>query len=492
MLALVAVPLSACLGAAPGGLPADDSVLPLPTPRINATYVYHDKDRGERLAARIVGVQERVDGYGRTHRVLVINWTWSSPRKGGHGYRFQEAVDLDRGLVVQHVARCGVPRPDEPSGCMDERALVLLSGGGLPGAFGAGPLWSAPTGAEEVEVDVAPVFGDRETVSYNVSEADGPCRRLAAEPPSTRVRSFAQAVVAGPMVVCADRSLPVRFDPLGDRVGGIHDRGPYELVEVEPGGAQIALDGEADAWNRSRSLLGMREWRDPVVVDPTVSGDSAPARFPAGEAHGPAMNLSLTYRRMFSEEDALLASTFAHWDGGGGSPESEATQHRVDTRRLVAVVPSNGSAYEVWISRRSQAGDRAHAYYVKDEGWASWPYVVPDRSSLATEQAAVEDAFALAKRIAGNPVRSAGQHAGAPAHTHVTVQGRQYYWMQGTRWRGLQDGLTIQVEIDEPQPREQDNGIRVVRPYPVIFDARTGALLSASLNRTRLPIEQWI
>lgn len=137
LVCLVAVPiLSGCF--APSHLfDGPTKTINVPWPTHNATLVYAD-DHGRRLNVTVQTPTTRWDAYRRTRPGLRLDWTLYTPADGT--FRFEEVVDRD-GRIIQQVAECGQP-DNRRIACQDERALVMLAGLDLPGAFGTAPFWN--------------------------------------------------------------------------------------------------------------------------------------------------------------------------------------------------------------------------------------------------------------------------------------------------------------------------------------------------------------
>lgn len=108
----------------------------MPAPSIGDRFVYEGPNE-TRLTVEVDGFAQRVDHHLRVHDALILNVSITTPQTGDRPFRIWEALDPGTGWLVQQTARCGWTLAGD---CTDERALVVLGTGGLPGGFGAASL----------------------------------------------------------------------------------------------------------------------------------------------------------------------------------------------------------------------------------------------------------------------------------------------------------------------------------------------------------------
>lgn len=471
--ALLAMPVTGCMG------PSNTPSFAVARPAIGGTYVYEGSD-GSRLEVRIDGTGRRVDGHLTDHDVLLIDWIWTRPA-GRFTYEMTEAVDRSSGQIVQQVADC-VPydeiigTDDPPRACFDERAIVVLAGAaGLPGAFGAAPLWGETVTTEEVAVR-APVQGATrgpDPIPYRVetaSERSG-CLRFEATADVTRLRPLNHTVVGGPFTLCPDVPLPVAFTALsGTR---------YRLVDRQPGSQTVSISGPA--WSTDKPGIGLRTWSSPIVVDPN---DGDPYRFSFEEAHEWAKENVTRYREILSGEPGGLVPYTWPIDGAKLETTGGLATLRNESLRRIAAVSPDGTGIKVELRKVRSATEDGTIELVDREN-LSWDRA-PNRSSVATRLAEVDATLSLARQITGDPVSRLGPAQQPGLRDHV------WGWTQDSQSnrRVRQDGYTVVAWMDDDPPYPV--GENFPQPYEFVVDGPSGAVEFLALNRTRLPVRQHV
>lgn len=471
--ALLAMPVTGCMG------PSNTPSFAVARPAIGGTYVYEGSD-GSRLEVRIDGTGRRVDGHLTDHDVLLIDWSWTRPA-GRFTYEMTEAVDRSSGQIVQQVADCVpydevVVTDDPPRACFDERAIVVLAGAaGLPGAFGAAPLWGETVTTEEVAVP-APVQGATrgpDPIPYRVetaSERSG-CLRFEATADMTRLRPLNHTVVGGPFTLCPDVPLPVAFTALSET--------RYRLVDRQPGSQTASISGPA--WSTDKPGIGLRTWSSPVVVDPN---DGDPYRFSFEEAHEWAKENVTRYREILSGEPGGLVPYTWPTDGAEGGTTGGVVTLRNESLRGIAAVAPDGTGVKLDLRKsRTWMGDESIEIVEREN--LSWDSV-PNRSSVASRLVSVDASVSLARKVTGNGLSRTGviqqptfrDHVWAPTHEG------------DSELRIRRDGYTVVAWIEEDPP--YPIGPNVKAPYEFVVDGPSGAVEFLALNRTRLPVRQHV
>lgn len=454
---LLAVPLAGCLTVDPG------NPVTVPGPRLGSTYRFIS-DEGVRLNVTFLEETERRDRWGRSRPVLRAEWEMD---RGPHTFRFWESADPGSGLVVQQVSRCGMPYDKAVSGgrddraCLDERALVMLAGGGLPGAFGAAPFWGSqvdPAPTEAVDIDVRSLWTD-DSIAYEAErrrESGRDCIELSLEREPTMIRTMPQSVVAGPFTLCTDIPVPVSFVTTDGTRFRLVDEGQGDGPRMERSSAQLP----------DRRPLDQRTWRDPFVV--SEDDDSA---FPPSEAHRYAMNESTEYRS-FVEEGALIAGTHLYRSGSTEVVDGVVRTQKHE-RHLQLFLPGGRKLVAVLTK---ETGNVEPSEITLDRVTESSVEGSPNADTLAPEQTTLRSTKDHARQVIGTaPSRAGfGQWPSLPDHP----------WGAGAAERRPRtDGYTVVVWSRDPTPAIGN----LQTPYQMVVDGPTGAVLWFTYNRSRLP-----
>lgn len=488
IVAVLLVPLLAgCIS--PGTPPADgadgSAVVDVPPPAAGATYAYEGDD-GSRLVVTVNGTAMRLDGALDARRVLWISWTLTTPDRPNRNpsqttFRFHEMLDPGSGRIVQQVAVCGVrwdgeapAEQEDDRGCYDERAAVIFSAAGLPGAFGAAPRWNRTLEAgEPVPTPTRPLGLGNATFRYAtrpVESGNATCMRLEAGSAPTGVASGLHwTTVAGPVVMCEGMALPVRFTGWDGRT--------YNLVDHEPGANRLDVDRDPVA--RAVGPLGARSVSAPLLVaDP-----SDPAKLTVREAHRVAVNRSDPYRRIWDEaEDPLLTGTFFNNASGVStvSPANQTVSRDTDRTRCVTVQdPARGRMAEACIEKDdADMLEDEPSYEVVEEREASVPVTV-NASDIRARQASMRAALDLARRMFGSePIWWSQRHkvVASPWSPHRHA-GEDAYLRRSNEY-------SLSVFFEDPTPVSSLANI----PYQYRFDGPTRTLQWLYVNRSRLPL----
>lgn len=480
---LVGVALAGCLG------PLAGPSVQLPVPEMGATYVY-DGPNKSRLAVTVDSTAIRVDGHLQPHEVVVFEWEYRRPA-GDFTYTFWEAVDQGTGRIVQQIARC-VPydrvkiTDDPPRACYDERAIVHLGGAaGLPGAFGAGPLWNRTVGPDRVTValETQGATDGPDRMTYDASPApdrDG-CLRLKSDDDVSGVRSLPHTPIRGPITFCPNRALPVAFTTMR-MTASFLDGERFRLVDVQEGERALRLDRSGSGASAPKEPpVEMRGWSGAVPIDPT---DGAPFGFPFREAHEWAVENNSRYRRILTDDPRGVVWFSRPSEGGRGSIAGGVAEYNETIRKLSAVDPTGSGVTVELVKRREkpQLPDQNATIRQSEQSTFTWNHTIPTRATIVDEMADAEATLELARQITGQPVSPLGPQQTFTLRYPPDQTGRSL----GPR---LQDGYTV-VAWMKDQPPYPLKGIR--GPYPFVVDGPTGAVEFLSLNRTRLPIRQHV
>lgn len=480
---LVGVALAGCLA------PLAGPSFQLPAPEMGATYVY-DGPNKSRLAVTVASLDRRVDGHLQLHDVVVFEWEYRRPA-GDFTYTFWEAVDRSTGRIVQQIARC-LPydrvkvTDDPPRACWDERAIVHLGGAaGLPGAFGAGPLWNRTVGPDRVSVALATQGAtdgpDRMTYDASPAADREDCLRLKSDDEVSGVRSLPHTPVRGPITLCPDRALPVAFTTMWMKAS-LLDGERFHLVDVQEGGQPLSLDrSTSEAPDPREPPVEMRGWSGAVPIDPT---DGAPFGFPFREAHEWAMENNSRYRRVLTDDPKGVVWFSSPRAGGRGSIAGGVAGHNETIRKLSAVDPTGSGITVELVKRREkpQLLDQNATIRQADQNTFTWNHTIPKRATVVDEMADAEATLELARQITGQPGSGIGHQQTFTLRYPPDQNGRSL----GPR---RQDGYTI-VAWRKPEPPHPLPGVR--GPYAFVVDGPTGAVEFLYLNRTRLPIRQHV
>lgn len=452
----------------------------LPRPTQGAEFVYDGPEQA-RLTVTVEDTGRRVDGHLQDHDVILFEWRYRR-KAGNFTYTLWEAVDRSTGHIVQQVRRC-VPYDfmrggEPPRACWDERAVIHLAGSaGLPGAFGAGPLWNVTleTGTVAVPFPAQGATRGPSTIPYRVEPSDlGPdCLRLTSPANATRTRPLPQTVIEGPFVVCPERALPVAFETLhGDR---------FRLVDHEPG-ARTIEPGDPPDWTATDPVVPRRTWSDPVAVDPT---DGDPYNFSFQEAHEWALDNNDQYVEILEDPPKGLTLWSLARQGGGGTNAGGVVQVTSGIRTLLALQPDgNGTLLTLRQEQQSPdlPADSEPIRVVEQENFTRGE-PIPTRDSLVDKVADANGTVILARTVTGQPISGVGPY-------QVTSLRYPKGDPRGVNGPWREDGVTVVAWMAEEPPFP--GGGLVEAPYPFVVDGPTGAVEFLEMNRTRLPVRQWI
>lgn len=469
LVLLASVPLAGCLATSPG-----PAAVTVPRPRVGDTYVY-EGPRGARLEVHVAGVVERVDGRMDRRQVVELSWSIRPP---GDTYTYERAAYVDRstGRLVQQLARC-IPYEyyksgDAPRACWDERALVVLAGAaGLPGGFGAGPLWNATIRPGEVPLNLE---------AQGATRLDGPVYRAQANasrpgcldiaaPAGTiqRIRPLPTTVAEGPFTVCPGSALPAAFSThLGTRYRLTHSSAGTQTVTTGPGGP--SADGDPP--------VAMESWSEPFLVDRT---DGDPFDFSFQEAHAWAMDNHDRYREVMEGDPG--GRVIYDWAMPGGQSRTALTSINTSKRAVAAISPS-GEGIEIELEKTDREPEYFEGDSISVDEESPISREVPDPARLPKEMADAESVADLGMRIVGKGLDGIGV--------------KQVYHLRyppippiGGPGPARNDGYTVHLWLEEDPPYPATSaGMSLTAPYGFNVDGPTGAVEWISLNRSRLPI----
>lgn len=464
----------ATLASGCAGLAGDDE-LDVPPPAPHERFVY-EGPKETRLTVEVTGFAERVDHHLRVHDALILNISIETPHTGERPFTIWEAVDPGNGVLVQQTARCGWGIDGE---CTDERALVVLGSGGLPGGFGAAPLWrdSIEPGAPQITVPIERLDLTDATMTYTVGSANGteeasPCVELTRPAVDRSVYRTYASSFRSPITVCDGIPLPVRFE------AGL--TGTFHLVDRSSGeGAPVATDTTTD-WPDADPPVEPRPWSGTVPIhDP-----EDPSPFPVNEAHEAALENSKAYRTFLDRHpDALVLETAGRWEGFGQNLDLIQTE---TDERSVTAYGSQGEWMEISVERtRNSTGPEEDpvseetTYEVRQTRTGN-RVQGPDEAALAEEQAAVSEVYRVAEALTGQqPSRRTFYSYAGMAHLHQPLRGGEV---------NRTDGWTVRAYMEDPSPIGGGGGLQYRSPYQVSVDGPTGAVTYLTLNRSRLPL----
>lgn len=464
---LVTIALAGCI--APNA-----STVSVPIPSVGASYTYEGND-GSRLRVTVESYRSAIDGFLRTHQALQFNWTLRTPHETEPVFRFIETVDPQSGLIVNQAAKCTPEGTKTDRSCRDERGMVLYAAGGVPGAFGVGPLWRSNLSAgAQARIGTHPIPVDDPSFVFDTAPADldrRPCLELTRadrEIGNWSLHVLPWTVISGPVVICEGLAFPASFATVDGREYSLVNRSLTDSPVDEP----IA----ESKWGTPNREVDRRLWTSPLVVgDPTD-----PSNFSVPEAHEAAMEQDASYRRLFSgDSDGLVVGTTYHV--AGETSTIEGVNETVERRQLVAV-DSKGSTETVTMEKRTNAVGMSEIQQV-DEDQASYPdpwRPPPTSGRIADRQVEVRDAIGHARALIGEPRMSALGPDFVPRKF-------PHPWSDASP-RLRNDGFTLLLWFEDPSGVEgsQDG---YTFPYAAVVDGPSGAFLAVTANSSRLPVE---
>lgn len=469
---LVTASLAGCLG-------GTSEAIDLPDLVEGDRFVYEGAD-GTRLTVQAAGSADRVDHHLRIHDALILNITLRGD-DGDSPFTIWEAVDPSNGLLVQQTARCGwVP---DSGGCLDERALVVLGAGGLPGGFGAAPLWgsevertNASMAIRTEDLDLEAITLTYETAHVESPEAQaGPCLSISRETVNRSVYRTLVSSFSSPITVCDGIPLPVAFETEhGDT---------FQLVDHTLAPDRDQPRKASGGWEPTQPPVPLTNWTAPL---PTHHPDD-PTPFPVREAHREALKKSDAYRSLFERKpESLVMRMGGVYRGSGQDVGLLRTEH--DQRSLTAYAPDGEWLHVVVKRTRNSTGPEddpvsENVSYTITKEETGRQEIVPSTGSLAPRQAAIPDVYELGSQLVGQEPSTEGFYSSAyPAFVNQPLRG-------GTANRT--DGWTLRAYLTDSTP-VAGGGIAYRVPYQFSVDGPTGAVVYLTLDRARLPLSQHV
>lgn len=488
---LVATPvLSGCLTR--DGTPAAEEPLPdgqqtspavqVPVPGNGSRFHYEASD-GTTLNVTVRGFAERHDAWLRERLGRVLEMRHPFPRPDGPMWRFEETVDPESGLVIQHWARCGAvtrSSQDEPWRCWGPRGQAILGAQGWPGGLGAAPFWGQSVLPEAGTLGLDLALAPNLTLPYQTGQvpgppgAEGPC--LIVEPrsvPASLVWVLEFTGGTDAFTLCDGIPLPVRFTGANGLT--------YQLAAWSPGEEAPTPPSQPSVSSRE-PVVPLRDRSLPLLA----ASPEHDTPFPTRQAHRVARERVDAYDRLFDEApNATLAfSQHSITHEKNASEVGLSGGSRTHERRLKAFA-DDGRWVSVEVTKRIQEGGRVKegdvTYEVQktDQGRDRTPTFQRDR--LRLERADLNRTLKLGRELTGQPV---DEWMG----TGATGFFPRVPWISdGPGWRPA--GPPLVAWYEDAHPRKSGGGPIVEAPYRFVVDGPTGSILSvggprATLNET--------
>lgn len=468
------VPLSGCATGPDGARASLD---------VGDAATYEGAD-GSLIEVEAVALAVRRDGLLRPHESVVLAWSYVPHGAGSStAFRFEEAVAVRTGLVVQQVAHCGSLDFAEGGGleCYDGRAVLVTSSGGLPGGFGAGPSWAAGSASSEALLRPVDELVGLDQLAYDVERdvgrvggLDG-CRAFSTPAPAT-VRALPWTVVGQSFTLCDGSPWPAAFaarvSPMMTALTGA--KGPtveYTLSAHREGEGTVPWGTGDDGFAAPSQAVQPKPLGSPAYTDGFAAGLS----FPVQEAHAEALARVPAYRQVM-ESGGILELYHHHRDssatlimGGVRSNGSEVL--------LVATSPS-GEQVRVRLGKSVSdvLGVDTHEYDVRSVRNARAD--PPSTSPMGVDPL---DAMALAARLGGGLSNSFEDIGFGHERSFNSTTGWTYVPALPKRMSGYE------VYIGFDDPAQSGAGLAVYFPYYALVDGTTGALLHLSARPKALP-----
>lgn len=467
--------LGGCLQPDSGGADSEegDSDAPwlrIPEPETNAKFEYRSS-AGDELQVRIGGVVERKGPWLNDRKALSLNITYKPDESS---YSFKEALDPRSGAIVQQWARCS--SKGESGDCKSEHGLALTGAHGLPGAFGAAPLWGAAIAGGTVEHRAASPLPWQGNRTYEIAvesdpQFEGSCVQLT--PSQVNPAPILAVEITGglaPFRMCEGISLPVKFEALSGTV--------FRLTDWTPGDRSLDTEGMGEAPERS-APLSLTDRRAPVYA----ASPEQDTPFPTTEAHQVVMNRVDEYEALFQAgRNGTVVTSFFSLDSSERPGSAGIGSNSTTWVRHLWAVDDRGRWVDVDVAKTRDEGgpmaDREVSYEIREEGTGRTDRH-PTRDTLRERGARLDEAIDLGEKLTGQEVFEETGYG-----LLHEVKGFPSGWIPDENaWRLR--GSTIQVWYEQGSST-QSGGVQVVTPYQLVVDGPTGTVLWVYADRTTL------
>ncbi len=355
---LIFVSMAGCVG-------TNTSDVEIPVPVLGSEYHYLGSD-GSWLNITVSETADRKDALLRQHEALILEIDFKSSDPRVPEFQFQEAVEHNKGLLVQQVALCGSLERGEdfyPVGCRGERSMVYPGVTGIPGGLGSGPFWSASIAPGALNVDLdSPILPDwnlngiataqkrtfegREclTIDYEnpsdhvvwgYPEADAPWGESYDDPyyPAMLLSPLFFTPIHSPLGMCDGIAFPVSFTPeLGRHRVMEHDV-TFNLDSWKKGAGDATVPTEGKhVWTQTGDRLRKGDWDVRLAIDATDS-----TRLTPKEAHDQAMLIDEDYARLINAGAFVISNI--HTDYYGYPAGQDPTVNQAASRSLIVLHP---------------------------------------------------------------------------------------------------------------------------------------------------------
>lgn len=424
---------------------------------------------GSRLVVTADRVETRTDGTGTPHDSLIVlfQWTPGTARdRGDASFDFEEAVSLASGRIVQQVARCAIPATSSlasPVACYDERRLVLMAPGGMPGGLGMGPAWGSGLVPASLPLLVDPVDGAVAAVNLVLrsSSRSGCANQEAAEWPQARTIRMLPWTVLGNLTVCPGQPFPERFTGLLPHFSlfATGDPGPvsFHLVSLRRGSEPVEFRTEQFV----PAVVALPMWGEPYYVNGV--GQASP--FTTQEAHATA-NRDPAYAALM--DNGAVVESFS-WRNKAGSSDLLGQRQSTTYSGVLVATAATGESREVEVEKivTATAGMPNTTYRVvaaRDLPLTTPPLAIP--SQIQIDAATVE----AGRLIPGHRLYRAGFTHNLRFETHS--------WAAFDQDAKRLIGYDLRVDFNQALEGESaSTGVRTEIPFRAIFDGPTGAIL---------------
>lgn len=457
-----------------------EGILRLPWPAPNVTYAYETHE-GSRLEVTLADVATRKGPWLEDHRGWSIVLQHTPAGEDARTWRFEETVDPDTGLTIQHWARCASrDKGDDGSWeCVDDRGEAIPSAWGFPGGLGAAPFWGVNLTDEDIEVAIDPVVGPREDWRYDVAQtrrspvSTSRCLRLTGEREAHRgFRALETAAGMDGFTLCEGHAFPVSFTSnrgeryrLVDRSGDPGER----LPRPPPDGGPPRASPEP--------VVAMANRSPPVYA----SHPERPTPFPTEEAHRVARERVDAYDALFAGGEALVVRSWYSHEGHTTRAEHDPRGDSDRYERRIVAVDDRGRFVRVTVHKHVHEEGQGpfegdSDYEIEETKRGRSRSEVPTAASLVGRQAAVDEVVRLGENLTGRPFDE-GMGFGLWGSFKATPRAEE-----PDGWR--LNGSTV-IAWYEPESAEGE-GFMVYSPLRFTVDGPAGAVLSVQGPRDTL------